>query len=247
MRILITATDDRPGTFGKKLTGRLCAAGHDAVHRPLIQFLPCQVSLKLDLTDYDFVVCVSRHAAHYFFCLPALSGTKIPGGLPPFFVPGRTTAAYLKERGIPALFPREGTGSEAILKLKQFKSVCRKGTRALLLCGQGGRPLLQETLERAGVRTDIAVLYKILRQEYDEKNEEEFSLVWVTSGHILRALLKQNYPWLRNATLVIPGPRLEHLAKEKDVKFGKIVMVRDAYDDTFINYVNELTKRKTND
>ena len=183
MRILITATEDRPGGSGKKLTGRLCAAGHDAVHRPLIQFVPCEVSLKLNLTDYDFVVCVSRHAAHYFFCLPGLAGTKISAGLPPFFVPGRTTAAYLKERGIPALFPPEGTGSEAILKLKQFKSLCRKGTSALLLCGQGGRPLLQETLERAGVRTDIAVLYKILRREYNEKRRKKRGRIFFGLGN----------------------------------------------------------------
>ena len=74
------------------------------------------------------------------------------------FAVGGGTRAELARHGLDATGPDAGADSEALLQLPELRDVA--GTRALLVCGEGGRDLLAETLVARGAQVERVECYR---------------------------------------------------------------------------------------
>jgi uroporphyrinogen-III synthase len=99
---------------------------------------------------YDLAIFVSEHAVR--IGLP-----RLELGAAQVFAVGERTAAALAAAGHDAVRP-EQADSEGLLGLPVLADVA--GTRVLLVCGEGGRALLAESLAGRGARVERFVCYR---------------------------------------------------------------------------------------
>ena len=105
------------------------------------------------LSRYDLAVFVSPTAVLRALAHPA----AWPPGVSAYAV-GEGTRAELERRGVRAMAPQRGTDSESLLELAELQDV--NGKRVLIVRGEGGRPLLGETLRARGAEVDYAECYR---------------------------------------------------------------------------------------
>lgn len=151
----------RPAGQAAALTARLQAAGARVTELPLIHVAPLPVSPAawrqlLDLDRYDGVIAVSANAARLGLDAVAGAWPQWPHRLPAYAV-GARTAAVLRDAGLEVRVPAQ-PDSEGLLALPALQAVT--GRRFLVLKGEGGRPLLAETLRARGAQVDTIDLYR---------------------------------------------------------------------------------------
>ena len=77
---------------------------------------------------------------------------------------GESTAAALEAAGVgPVLRPDEGASSEALLALPELAADSVAGTCIVIVRGEGGRPVLGDTLSKRGARVAYAEVYRRAR------------------------------------------------------------------------------------
>lgn len=128
---------------------------------------------------------------------------------------GRATAAALRAKGLePDLVPARGFDSESLLALPELTQV--SGKRALILRGDGGRPLLGETLRERGAEVAFAEVYRRVMPDIDMSTElpawrERLGFVTVSSDEVLHNLIEMLGPshraWLLSMPLVVISDR----------------------------------------
>lgn len=128
---------------------------------------------------------------------------------------GRATAAALRAKGLePDLVPARGFDSESLLALPELTQV--SGKRALILRGDGGRPLLGETLRERGAEIAFAEVYRRVMPDIDMSTElpawrERLGFVTVSSDEVLHNLIEMLGPshraWLLSMPLVVISDR----------------------------------------
>ena len=141
------------------------------------------------LDDCDLLIFVSPNAVRQGL---ALAG---PAGLPSrlqLAAVGDATAAALAEMGRPAdLVPQRSQDSEGLLALPRLGAVA--GQRVLIVRGEGGRPLLGETLAQRGARVEYLEVYRRVCPDSDVApllaRWDQVDLVTATSNQILENLL----------------------------------------------------------
>jgi len=137
----------------------------------------------------DLLIFTSRNAVDQ--ALPLLPGGLLPAG-PRLAAVGKATAAALAAAGRgPDLVPEDRYDSEALLALPALREV--RGWRVVIVRGEGGRPLLSETLQARGAQVAFAEVYRRVLPERDpasllEHWQEEVQLVTATSGEVLQNL-----------------------------------------------------------
>lgn len=146
----------RPTHQAGALVQAIRAAGGEAVEFPAlaIEAVP-QAALAGALAEVaaaDIVVFISPNAAH--FGLAAI-GTLAAGAA--VFAVGPGTARALAEHGVTATVP-EGHDSEALLALPALQQVA--GRRVVIVRGEGGRPLLADTLAARGAKVTYLECYR---------------------------------------------------------------------------------------
>lgn len=169
--------------------------------------------------DFDIVVFISPNAAtRSVGMLPA-------GGIPPVVkiaAVGRGTARCLAEAGISVdLIPEGRFDSEALLNSPALLKPA--GKRILIVRGEGGRPLLGDTLSERGAVVTYAEVYRRrcptvgvsqLLQTWDR----DVDMVTATSREILENLFHLLGPEgtgrLRRTPLVVISGRMRARAKE---------------------------------
>lgn len=102
---------------------------------------------------FDLAVFVSPTAAR-----KALEQVSAWPGRVPAFALGAGTAAALARGGIRARTPEGQADSESLLQSPELRQVT--GKRVLILCGEGGRELLGQTLASRGARVERAEIYR---------------------------------------------------------------------------------------
>lgn len=151
----------RPAGQAAVLTARLQAAGARVSELPLIQIAPLPLAPEawrrlLDLDRYDGVIAVSANAARLGLDAVAGAWPQWPHRLPAYAV-GARSAAVLREAGLAVTVPAQ-PDSEGLLALPALQDVA--GQRFLVFKGEGGRPLLAETLRARGALVDAIDLYR---------------------------------------------------------------------------------------
>ncbi len=139
----------------------------------------------------DLVIFTSRNAVDY--ALPLFPGACLPAG-PRLGAIGKATAEALTAAGrAPDLVPAGRYDSETLLTLPDLRDL--RGQRVLIVRGEGGRPLLVETLRGRGAELRFAEVYRRALPAVDPAQlvadwDAQVQLITATSGEILDNLLQ---------------------------------------------------------
>ncbi len=217
----------RPTGQAERLCQLIREAGGEPIAFPTLEIRAAKQpehARALLAEPWDLMLFVSRNAVeHAVALLPpdlrarwaaeqqAASGAERPllGAV------GRATAMALREHGLaPDLVPERGFDSEALLALPALTEVA--GKRALIVRGDGGRPLLGETLRERGAEVAFAEVYRRVVPDVDLNAElaawrDRLGFVTVTSDEVLQNLLAMlgpaNCGWLLAMPLVVISDR----------------------------------------
>ncbi len=119
------------------------------------------------------------------------------------------------------------------------------GRRILIIKGVGGRDVLRAGLVARGAEVSTAEVYRRVRpapsgQALDElgrANESGTVVATVTSSEVLESLLAmapgEQYPWLRDAPLLVPGDRVAAEARRLQWR-GPLLIAGSAEDETML-------------
>lgn len=132
--------------------------------------------------DFDLVIFLSEHAVHC--SRAARARTDFCAGARVLAV-GASTAAALKEAGISVSLPedRRGAklqGSERLLASTDLQAV--KGRSILIVCGEGGRMLLADTLRRRGAEVQQLRCYRRRSAGIRLESTSDIDAILVGSG-----------------------------------------------------------------
>lgn len=224
MSILVT----RPSPAGEQLVNRLRASGKVAWHLPLIDFTPgkdlWQLPQRLaNLSAGDLLFIVSQNAINYASNWLTQQGVSWPVRLH-YYAVGRSTGLRLHSiTGIPVSYPDEDETSENLLHLPALTHINDKC--ALILRGNGGREVLEQTLRQRGVHTSYCECYRRCPIHYngEEQGRRMYMLgidtLVITSGEMLQqfyTLMPEYYraTWLIQCRLLVISERLAILASQ---------------------------------
>jgi uroporphyrinogen-III synthase len=138
----------------------------------------------------DLLIFTSRNAVH--FALDLFPGGVLPSG-PLLAAVGKATAEALTSAGrAPDLVPTGRYDSESLLALTELQNI--RGLRAIIVRGEGGRPVLGETLRVRGAEVAYAEVYIRTLPDVEVSEllaawEQKVQFVTATSGEILDNLL----------------------------------------------------------
>ncbi len=149
---------------------------------------------------------------------------------------GAATAQALQAAGSPAdLLPQGRFDSEGLLALPQLQQI--EGRRVLIVRGEGGRPLLGDTLRARGAKVEYAEVYRRLRPEVDpapllQRWSAEVDVVTATSAEVLDNLLamlgRQGQELLLKTPLLVISERMAQRAGE--LGFDRLLQASGADD-----------------
>lgn len=213
----------RPGERGEALAAALHAQGESVESLNVMQLepLPEDPLMRrtwLDIDQYHKIVVISPFAA---VCLgEALDRfwPQLPVGIDYYSVGSATASTLYNQLGIRVHVPLSTAGedtSEALLALASLQQLDHQ--RILLVAGEGGRPLLAETLiERGAKVTRVAVYRRRFQPLAPDLQARLFSgnyrALIVTSSELLEHLAKWCNQASLNQPLIVSSRRLATLA-----------------------------------
>ncbi len=219
--------------------------GGTAIRFPVIEILPARdpraARAALDsLDDFVLVIFVSPNAVEHG--LAVLDTARVPKTRAAFAAVGESTAAALAQAGAAAvLWPADGSSSEALLALPELGETAVAGSRILIVRGEGGRPLLGDTLSKRGARVTYAEVYRRAAPApevnggelgSDGRNGGIDTIVITSLAGIenLFAMLGEGAAgWLKEAGYVVVSERLAAHARALGIK-GQPVIAASADD-----------------
>ncbi len=191
------------------------------------------------LADYDLAIFTSVNAVER--ALPIIHAQDgIPERLEVAAV-GRASGRALIRHGITrCLQPEHDFSSEGLLALPRLHAVA--GQRILLVCGEGGRELLANTLSARGAQVDRAEVYRRERPTTPTETllarwrRSEIGATIVTSrenlGNLFDMLEAAGQDYLRDTPLVVASERIWKAAVECGCH--RLLLARNASDDAII-------------
>lgn len=183
----------RPAGQAAALCRLIEEAGGRAIPFPAMRIaaLPSPESSRQVLAGpADLLVFISRNAVAH--ALPLFPGGRLPDAARLAAV-GRATSQALQGAGRgPDLVPEGRYDSEALLALEEMQDL--RGQRVTIVRGEGGRPMLGDTLVARGAELTYAEVYRRLRPDTDPgplltRWANDVQLVTTTSGEVLDNLL----------------------------------------------------------
>lgn len=218
LRILNT----RPAGQNKKLSQVIREAGAIPVECPALLIEPVEYDWFCQLNELPLiekVVFISANAVVYFFDGLDEHHQNWPTSVQVIAI-GSATARSLQQRGIRVDDVPLLATSEGVLALESMQQV--KHQRVLLVKGEGGRDLLEQTLKKRGAIVLPIAVYRrvspISRQEYFQSlwREDAMDVIVLTSEealHNLTALFGQEaHAWLRSKICIVKSERLAKAA-----------------------------------
>jgi len=218
LRVLVT----RPRRQSAGLVALIEKCGGTAIRFPVIEILSLRDTRAARLTlasldDFDWVIFVSPNAVTHGL---ALMDTQYARRTRARLVAvGGSTAAALEQAGFTCVLrPVGGASSEALLALPELQDDAVAASRVLIVRGEGGRPLLGDTLSKRGARVEYAEVYRRAPPALedgglaDRGNDGGIDTIVITSLQGLEnlfALLGEGaVGWLRQAGYVVVSERL---------------------------------------
>ena len=217
-KVLIT----RPGAQGKALCEALERAQVACEHIPAINILenpnklPEQKIVSLFLAS-ELIIAISANAVNYCKLLTP----KITKNTPVLAIGKSTQQVLIQHKNYheqQIVLPKEYS-TEGLLQLEILQQI--KNRKIALICGVGGRELLEQVLiERGAVCTRIETYQRMYPGENEAKLQQQlavndFNKVVITSGQALENLVKMSggqLPALLKLQLIVISHRLANLA-----------------------------------
>ncbi|NVJ65066.1 MAG: uroporphyrinogen-III synthase [Gammaproteobacteria bacterium] len=219
----------RPQPQADEMAKLLSENNFNVVKTPLIGFLVNQ-----DFQDHfdfsasqtaDYLIFVSQQAAHYY--LQALSDEQLATlNHKTIIAVGKATQETIASYGLSALVPQT-FDSEGILTLLAEQNSEQKPLNILLVCGNQGRKLLEETLSKHHQLTRLEVYQRVaIAQRFPTIDEPENTAILVTSEQLLKLSLHQlslqetpkmqtsDKSLLKTVAFICASSRIEQTAKQ---------------------------------
>ena len=187
-------------------------------------YSPELLDLFAHLDRYTDILFVSRNAVEVGMSMITQQG-GIPSDINVMAV-GSETAKQLFRYGVDAMFPSQGSGAEALLKVSQLKNL--NDRRVLIVRGEHGLTWPSEEMRKRGATVDEAVCYQ---QSVPEKSEsqlsdalaqnEQLEGIFIHSSQSLRNLMAiagSQRARVESAILVAGSQRIAETAKEMQWK-----------------------------
>lgn len=241
LRILVT----RPYPQGLVLCKEIEAQGGKAIHFPVIEIQPVSTledSLKTMGTQ-DWLIFISPQAVSQS---AEFIKTSWPNGLSTtrFAAIGAGTGLAMQAAGLPTpIYPDEWS-SEGLLKLPQFQNIA--GQHIAILCGKGGRELLEQELSARGATVDKIIAYQRqlptvdVSQYLDLLQRHKIDIIICTSQEglqNLKILLKPAWAILRTMPVLVVSDRLIECAK--NLEFQTIFSAKNASFDAILEAITK--------
>ncbi len=236
--VLVTRPERQSAPLCKRITDH---GGHAiplpalAIHGPTRPHEAAEAVARLQ--EFDLVIFISPNAVRYG--LQLLAGQRWPQRVQIAAV-GHGTALTLKSHNLtPTILPLKRFDSEALLALPELQQMADRSL--LIVRGNGGRPLLGDTLQQRGAVVEYAEVY---RRECPDIDTSELLKSWpdtvhivtATSNEILDNLLKlvgkQGSELLRNTPLIVLSQRMQQHAKE--LGWREIILAKQAGDEAIV-------------
>lgn len=251
MNILIT----RPSPDGEQLVHKLLSMGKLAYHLPLIYFSVGKDLLFLEqqmnvLSAGDFLFIVSRNAILYAHKQLLSVGKSWPNELLYYSIGHSTSALMYNLSGILVKYPTDHETSEGLLNLPELIGINENMRCALVLKGNNGRVILENTLRERGVYVTCCECYSRHFFKYDgvvqcrRMLSLNIKTVVVTSEIILIQLyylIPEYYRifWLIQCQLIVVSVRLAIRARQLGWK--NIIVTCSAKNKILIQFLIKYT------
>ena len=213
----------RPGERGAVLAAAIEARGLpvarlEAMRVEALPETPEQRAAWLDFDHFRRVVVVSPFAAECLAEALDRYWPQLPLGIDYYAVGAATAEALHRRLGVRVHLPPAAAGedtSEALLTLGSLRTL--DDEKVLLVAGEGGRPLLAETLAGRGARVTRLALYRRRLLPPTPALAErlaagDFRALVVSSGEILEYLARWCSGAALNQPLIVSSRRLATLA-----------------------------------
>jgi len=215
------------------------SAGGRPLPFPALEILPAEENgpaHRLLTEGRDLMIFVSPNAVRFGCALAWEGGLRAKR----FGVVGRATAAALAGSGYTIdLIPDGRYDSEGLLALSDLQHM--GGQEVVIVRGEGGRPLLADTLRARGAKVEYAEVYRRARPNKDvapllQAWHGSVDLVTVTSIEVLENLVAmlgaEGWPLLRRTPLMVISERMREAADRQG--FEKILLAPGADDETLL-------------
>jgi uroporphyrinogen-III synthase len=230
--ILVT----RPTAQAESLCLQIQRYGGTPIRFPTITIEPITAAVA-DVCD--LAVFVSANAVQYGAHLLAPNASMRVAAI------GKATAAALREAKVQVDYvPESGFTSEALLAHPDLK--LEPGMRALIMRGEGGRELLQQSFERAGLSVQTREVYRRVLPQIDIARRDAIEAGWAEEGvdiviltsvttlqHLLELLSDRGRALLKNANLLVISDRIGEAASAAGLR-GEIIIAAGADDDSIL-------------
>ncbi|HKO88468.1 MAG TPA: fused uroporphyrinogen-III synthase HemD/membrane protein HemX [Burkholderiales bacterium] len=216
----------RPEGQNEGLAAEIRKRGGDAIVFPVLAIADIDDSSALRdvagrLDSYDMAIFISPNATHRAMRFIHAEGRSWPSDLAAATV-GPASAAVLRDYGVRNVSVPEGRyDSESLLGLPALQDV--NGKRIVIFRGEGGRPLLGDTLAARGAHIDYAACYRRIMPQVDSGPLRQagaagrIDAIVVTSSEGLRNLHRMLGPdalsWLLHTPLLLPHARIADQAR----------------------------------
>jgi uroporphyrinogen-III synthase len=245
--VLVTRPEHQANEFIQMLE----ASGAHAIGFPAIEICPVidSESLKIianELSKYQIIIFISRNSVknglkYFENSLKSIKNAKIAAI-------GQSTKAALEESGLSvSLSPDQHFNSETLLAIDAFNQDQINDVPILIIKGEGGRELLQDTLKARGAQVNLAEVYRRCKPDTDAQlllelwSQNRIQWVTVTSNETLKNLYymvgEQGQNWLRQTPLIVPSQRCQQLAQQ--LGFHQILLAPSATDEAMLNTIKQ--------
>ena len=222
IHILVTRPEHQAHEFAE----RIRAAGGHPVLFPVLEIQDTLDSRPLldlikRLDEFDLAIFISPNAVNKAMSLICARRT-FPASLKTAAVGQGTTRALGRFGVTGVIAPTTRFDSEALLDLPELRQV--KGKRVVVFRGDGGRPLLGDTLVGRGAILEYAECYRRIKPDLDIApllrawENGKMDAIAITSTEGLRNLCemvgKPGSPWLQKTALFVSHERIGEAARK---------------------------------
>lgn len=235
----------RPEPMGRELQQLLYQADIDSIYQPALTTVPTDTTsfseqIYQGSANHHWLF-VSKPAVRYF--ANSVDGSFQPNGK--VFAIGESTKQQLL-----SYFPQltvltpEQANSESFVEWQTAKSLSNKDT--LHLCkGQGGRELIQQTLQAQGVNVIEHLLYEKQSLVYQQAGDtwSQCKLIIATSVDICRAMFTSiKVEQLTNSSWLVISERIKQFLVDQGVEQKQIIVCEHADNSSIIKAVRKLAQ-----
>ena len=243
LRILVTRPEQRAKTF----VSMLQAKGAEAMLFPAITIIEplntqSRETVLKNISDYQMAIFISPTAVE-----KTLEHIDVLPQTLKLIALGKSTARALKALGYTLSFEAETQDSESLLAQPQMQAEQVATQNIVIFRGEGGRPLLADTLRERGARVTYADIYRRALPVSEHLQTTQLSglhAVCVTSNQSLEnlILLCDDAALLKTLPLFVPGHRCADLARA--LGFAAVHIASSATDDAMLDALVEWAKQR---